>query len=178
MHEPFATWILEEEPLSPAQRTALKAHLAQCPSCRNLDMGWQAAHRALRHYPESSPPPGYLLRWQTYRERQKKRRQYQVWASSLLAITGLGVTIGLSWAFGLTPLDWLTQGILAGVRGVVWAQAFWTLLNTLGHLLPRPIETFLLISVNLGGSALVALWVWCLTRLPQRAPLPSSSHGM
>ena len=172
MHEPFATWILEERPLTPEQRAALEAHLAQCETCRALDLGWGAARRALRHYPEVSPRPGYLARWQAYRAAQEQRRRRQALGAATLAAGGLVASLALSVALGLTPGGWLAAVLTAALHRVAQAQALWVALRALAAALP-PWVVPTLLTLSLGTGALgMALWAWAMVCLPQMRCLP------
>ncbi|HEY57703.1 MAG TPA: zf-HC2 domain-containing protein [Anaerolineae bacterium] len=162
MHEPYATWILEQEALTPEQRAALESHLAQCAPCQALDLGWRAARRGLSHYPEAAPRPGYLARWQVYRAAQVRRRRRQAWVAGLLAGAGAILALLLSALLGLSPLTWLVGRLIAGVRWAAQAHALWVLLRALADLLPRPLSALLLAGSSLSGAALVVFWAWLL----------------
>lgn len=181
MHEPYATWILEDEDLTPEQQAALEDHLAQCATCRQLDLGWQAARQGLGHYPEVSPRPGYLARWQAYRAaRVQRQRRRAAWAAAALAMAGMALAVLLSARLGFSPFGGLVAGLVAGARWGVQAQALWVVLRVLGNLLPRPLSALLLAGSSVSGAALVALWAWLLLQAARQEALRPSArwrHG-
>jgi len=167
MHEPFVTWLLSEEPLTPGQRAALEEHLARCAACRALDMGWATARRALSCYPEAPPRPGYLARWQAYRRLKARRRRRSLGLALFAAAGGALVAPALSAALGLTPWGRLTAGLIEGMRWALRMQTLWVVMRALGAALPPLAALPLLAAAGGAGALSVILWAWALACLPQ-----------
>lgn len=91
-HQPFETWLLADERLSPAQDRELRLHLRDCPKCNAL----ARANLALRAAPVAAPAQGFALRFQARLEAQRKiERKRAVFGSILLGAAGVGFLVWL-----------------------------------------------------------------------------------
>ena len=78
-HQPFETWILEEEALSNEETQSLMLHLETCSQCKKLHDNWQAAEVRLSTAKMASPSAGFSSRWQqTLRDRLEEQKMKQV----------------------------------------------------------------------------------------------------
>jgi anti-sigma factor RsiW len=132
-HQPFETWLLSEEPLSPEQAGALREHLTTCESCQQLSTAWSEVQHLIRQAPVVEPASGFTARWQvrlaeTRLVEQRKRQRRQSWWA-LLASLGVAILLfGLLVAQILTvydsPTDLLLMeasrlmGLLSTVRAI------------------------------------------------------------
>jgi hypothetical protein len=102
-HQPFETWILEEDILKPGDQQLLKDHLQNCESCNRLSEGWNGAARQLQHPAMVEPMAGFSTRWNERLQvdlHKKHRRQ----SLTLLAFSlGLAFMIALIMVLGTLP---------------------------------------------------------------------------
>ncbi len=183
MHEPYTTWLLSEEPLSPAQRAELTEHLAQCPACQGLAQAWQRAAADLAALPEASPPVGFLARWDAYAAQQRTRQRRMALALGLgVAVSGLlTLTLAILWLPGhlLSTAQHLLVRLLRWHLSP-WPAALWRALR----LLPPPLLVWMALLWALGALGLALLWgkalqcAWglrpCAWPIPTRRPSASS----
>jgi len=87
-HQPFETWLLEDQQLSIEQKRELDTHLRTCLHCTALaDTGL-----ALRTPRMAAPAPGFTARFQKRLEAQRlAERRKRVWGVILFILAGLGV---------------------------------------------------------------------------------------
>jgi predicted anti-sigma-YlaC factor YlaD len=87
-HQPFETWLFEDEALQESEAEALREHLAVCPSCRALSESWGEVSGLFHSSALEAPEPGFAARWQARlagdAERARRRQAFAV----------LGVTAG------------------------------------------------------------------------------------
>lgn len=77
-HQPFKTWILDDENLSEEEQGRLEEHLAACPECARLSQNLKVALKAIRSAPELAAPPDFTRRWTAAladRKREEEKRQ-------------------------------------------------------------------------------------------------------
>ncbi len=178
MHEPYATWILTDASLTPEEQAALETHLAHCASCRELAQGWRTIQKGLGQLPEIPPPPGFLARWQAFRQ----AREAQIRRRQAILLLGWLIFGGL---LLMLPEVWLDQGLLpqgihpvsALVRLIVQARVWWTLGRSFSGLLSTPTLMALLGGFAASGALWVGLWVWLLTYTAQRTAPGSTLNG-
>ncbi len=110
-HQPFETWILDQETLSMEDRRALQAHLVSCAQCQRLERRWQAVHQELRARSMASPAPGFTRRWQAgLAERRAREQRRQAWRifGTLLAAALFFLVVLAGYLIATTTLtDWL-----------------------------------------------------------------------
>jgi hypothetical protein len=114
-HQPFETWLFEE---NPQNNPALQDHLQTCPTCQQIQQNWQAVRQQIQISEQVAPRPGFTARWQASLElrRLKVRQRQQVLIASLvmtaMLITSLSA-FGL-WAAFNTParvVIFITRGL-------------------------------------------------------------------
>lgn len=77
-HQPYETWILQNETLTTTQAAELDQHLVSCSTCRQLKHNWHSVERQLRDIPFVSAPANFAARFQSsleMRKAQERRRQ-------------------------------------------------------------------------------------------------------
>ncbi len=140
-HQPFETWILSGEPLSPDDRRALEAHLHTCEACRSLHEALFAVESAFRATPAPRPAEGFSLRWKARLEAERRRiERRQAWfllalsAVAMLAVTGM-LLAGMFLTFE-SPVDWLVAFSRQIAVALSVASAMGKMLHAVGSLLP------------------------------------------
>lgn len=79
-HQPFEKWLFSEEPLLPEQDLALREHLQDCQSCKDLEKSWKEVEGLIKSSVSVAPAPGFRTRWQVrLAEERRKQQQRQVW---------------------------------------------------------------------------------------------------
>jgi predicted anti-sigma-YlaC factor YlaD len=95
-HQPFETWIFQDERLAQDQRRELDLHLKSCSQCRTLSQAWQELAGRFASLKLALPAANFGTRWQerlALRRRQRARRHLlaTVYATfgGLFALTAL-----------------------------------------------------------------------------------------
>lgn len=114
-HQPFETWILDHEALTPEERRQMQAHLEGCGQCQRLQRRWQMVHQELRARPTVAPVPGFSQRFKASlverRAREQRRQAWRIFSAFLGgAMLILLILAGYLMATS-TPADWLAAGI-------------------------------------------------------------------
>jgi cation transport ATPase len=91
-HQPFESWILDEEPLGKQQQAELEGHLLSCQSCKTLQESWGIAKHQIKSAPVKQPAPGFSMRWQSS---LKARREAEERAQSRTLFIWIGCTIAV-----------------------------------------------------------------------------------
>jgi len=168
-HQPFKTWILDDENLSDDEMVRLSDHLAVCPECAQLSRNLNTALQSIRVAPEVAAPEGFTYRWSASlaaRKREEEKRQAR---SLAIALSSSALVIAMGALLIFVPdlsLISMTAGLISTVvnvlNGLQTALSFVaTFFKTI-----NPTTTILLFSV-LGGWLLLAsftlgLSVWKL----------------
>lgn len=142
-HQPFETWILDEEPLTLEQKQALHEHLNGCPSCQSLSAAWIGVGRLFKTTPAVKPGAGFRDRWQVRLEREEQlaRRKIDRQSWMLLAIYGAGALFFLL-LFAIQAFlmfDSPSELLLAGIYRLT---AAYSNLNVIGEILTTLISVF------------------------------------
>jgi len=110
-HQPFETWILDQQTLSNNDRRTLQAHLDDCPQCIRLQRRWQMVRQELYPHQMVSPAPGFTQRWQAgLVERKAREQRKQAWKIAGLLLAAALIVLLLMAAYTLattSPTDWL-----------------------------------------------------------------------
>ncbi len=72
-HQPFESWLLQEEPLILEDQYTLKNHLDQCESCRQLSQAYKKVARQFHQPLMVGPAKGFSSRWQKRLEVERAR---------------------------------------------------------------------------------------------------------
>lgn len=95
-HQPFETWIFQDERPTKDQQRKLDQHLKSCSQCRALSQAWLELEGRFRSVKLASPAPNFGARWQerlALRRRQRARRHSLATAyatfGGLFALTAL-----------------------------------------------------------------------------------------
>jgi predicted anti-sigma-YlaC factor YlaD len=149
-HQPFETWILDDEPLTQQSRRELQDHLEGCAQCRRLQGRWQAAQMELRARRMAPPMPGFTQRWQAglaeRRAREQRRQAWKIFGIMLACAMGVSLLMGIYTLTFSSPTDWLVTIIrtFASARDIIG----WIVSAALGWLHHTPL------ALN------VALWIY------------------
>ena len=170
-HQPFETWLLAENPLTPSEKHSLEVHLRECHSCAAL----AEVNLALRSVQPVSPPEGFVERFrQRLAARQQAQRKMFLLGFVLLAMSTLGLLTVLSWPLLAALFSHPSRAILEWAYSLVsictTIQALWETTRILVSVGVSIIPTGPWIAFFLFLSTLCFLGIVSLTkftRIPQ-----------
>ncbi len=165
-HRPFEDWLLNQDPLTPAQRRELQDHLQVCPKCAALvevDLALKAARQV-------APHEGFTDRFHLRLEAQRKAlRRRNVLGFLILALAVVG---GLVWLI-LPTLQLIFQqpvAILASILSFV--MSLWSSLRAMGHvselflkIMPGFVSPVVWGMIVLGAAGWGLLWFLSLSKI-------------
>jgi hypothetical protein len=152
-HQPFETWLLSEETLSPQQAKALREHLWACQDCQCLDHSLSGVGQLVQGSGMASPTPGFAARWQVrLAEEHRRRHQRQAWAT--LAITGSIAAI-LFVLLGVQALDVLHSPQQALMYVIYRLFSLYIVVQASLQLIPQTLQPLV-------GLLPLGLWVFAL----------------
>ena len=170
-HRPFEDWLLEDQPLDPAQKRNLDAHLRNCEICSAI----AESNLALRSARVIAPAPGFSARWQERlvlaRRAQRRRTLLGTLFFSLGGLTLLALLAGpiLVSLIG-SPAEWISAMIQAFLfiytMTVAVAEAGSIVFRVLPGFMP-PFVWLVLLSTLSGLGLLWSVSIWRLVRRPQ-----------
>ncbi len=146
-HQPFETWLLEEDELTGEQRQDLAAHLMICPECLELQNALTVTSVLLHTARPISPAPGFTERWKDslarrrglQNLRQTRRFFLSVFIGALISLGGLVVVLSLT-NFSITDLLVPVAAFIA------------SLFNLAG-------DAQVLLGINISPALSVVLWI-------------------
>jgi hypothetical protein len=170
-HQPFETWLLEEQLITLEQKRELQSHLKVCKYCTAL----HETGVALQSKQMVSPAPGFTARFRMRLAAQRvvERRQ-RLWGLIVLILGAIALLFGLagSTLFSIinSPAEWLTLGIGYLLFIITSLQAFTEFGSVLLHVVPDfipPLGWMVIVSAIAGLSLLWTISIWRFTRLPR-----------
>lgn len=172
-HQPFETWILDQETLSPDERRNLQAHLAACEQCQRIERKWQSVHQELRARRMVAPAPGFTQRWQaSLVERRAREQRRQAWRIfGILLSTALFFLLVLAGYLMVTttPAEWLEAVFRVASSSEVFIQmTIYTLQNWLANT-PLALHIALWIYLTFTLCVLSLAWVGIVWRTKNTA---------
>ena len=149
-HQPFETWILDQQTLPIDDRRALQAHLDDCPQCLRLQRRWQMVHQELQLRPDGCPQRQDLpCAGKTgLAERKAREQRKQAWKMAGLLFAAALIVLVLAAAYTLattSPTDWLVAlvGVVSSSTGFLNLGIHFVQQLALQHAAgdkPRPVD--------------------------------------
>jgi len=172
-HQPFETWLLDEQSLTNEQKRELDAHLRTCTHCTAL----AETRLALRAKRMASPVEGFTSRFQARLAAQRVlERRKRFWGSILFLLVGLALAAWISAPFvneaARAPAQWITLILRYALFIVTSLQALVNVGHVLLEVVPAFIPPLVWGAVVLAAAGFGLLWtisIWRLTRVPQGA---------
>lgn len=170
-HQPFETWLLNEQSLTNEEKRELDAHLRTCTHC----VGLAETGTILRARRMVAPAAGFTTRFQTrLTARRALERRQRFWGSILFTLVGLILVAWISGPFiaeaTRAPAQWISL-ILGYMLFIVTSlQALANVGLVLLHVVPDLVPPLVWGAVILAAAGFGLLWtisIWRLTRLPQ-----------
>lgn len=167
-HQPFETWLLDQESLSTEERRNLRTHLESCKQCQRLEQKWLEVHQELRARRMVAPAPGFTQRWKSgLAERRAREQRKQAWkifgifmASALFILLVLaGYMLATT-----TPAEWLDAVIRTMSSSEVFFQYSIYIVQNWLTSTPLAIHIALWIYLTVTLCVLSLLWVMIFWR--------------
>lgn len=170
-HQPFEEWLLNETPLSHAQKRELDLHVRSCAYCSAL----LETEKVLRSVKMVAPAEGFTARFQArLAERRLADRRRRVWGSILFLLGGLLFLLWLAapslFAFIASPQVWIAGLVEWGIFIITTVQAMTQAGSVLLRVIPDFVPPFvwlILLSAFAGISLIWSVSIWRFTRVPQ-----------
>lgn len=170
-HQPFDEWLLNDKPLTAAEKRQLNTHLRTCPSCSAL----AETGLALRSARAVAPAAGFSLRFQQRLAAQRiAERRRRLWGMMLLTVSGLGL---LAWfaapvisSIFSAPVEWFSGLIGFFLFAITSLQALSGIISVVAEVAPGfvpPYVWMMLVSALAGFSLLWTISIW---RFSSRRP--------
>jgi len=170
-HRPFEDWLLNQDPLTPAQKRDLREHLQACSSCSAL----AEVDLALKSVRQVGPAEGFANRFQVRLAAQRKMlKRRNTIGFFILTLCAVAILTWVAWP--------VLRGVLASPSAFLasWLSylvSLWTTIQAMSHvsglflrIVPNfiPPVVWMVVLVSAGGWFL--LWVLSLmkiTKVPQ-----------
>jgi hypothetical protein len=170
-HQPYETWLLDDERLTVAQERDLRSHLRDCPECAALSQ----ANMSLRAAPMAVPPAGFVLRFQVRLAAQRRAlRLRNIFGLSLILVVGLSVLflsvppylVYLTSSPAQLAATWITNMVYVGVNLQDVSQNSIALMHVIASFVPAYVWGLSLVLIG-GMGLLWALSTPTFARIPQ-----------
>jgi len=170
-HRPFEDWLLDDQPLDPAQKRELDAHLRACEVCSAI----AESNLALRSARVIAPVPGFTARWQerlVLARRAQRRRTllgtlfFSLGGLILLAFLAGPILVSLIGS----PAEWISAMVHAALFIYTAILAVTEAGSVIFRVLPGFVPPFVWLVLLSALSGLGLLWsvsIWRLMRRPQ-----------
>ena len=161
-HQTYRTWILQDTPLNEDDERILRAHLASCEECQQLQTGWKEAHRQMMTASMVAPAPGFSRRWKaSLAERRALQHQAQtrrfliiLFSITLLSFLGLVITFVL----GTSPVSMIATMLSSSVNLLLFARRAGNVFNNVFHSVPLFVPVIIWILSSTGFSLAALVW--------------------
>lgn len=161
-HQPFETWILDERPTTPEERTQLEKHLATCRRCARLQTSWQEARHQIATAPARTAPKNFVSHWQSnlvlFKEKQKRKQAHTLLYSFIAAAVVALIALSAVLLPKISLISVIVVTSSAIVRLVEFLKEIWSV--TLGLLRVAPTTMIIVVGAMLAGWILLAVLAW------------------
>jgi hypothetical protein len=170
-HQPFESWLLDDQLLPAEQKRELDSHLRTCPHCAAV----AETGLVLRSTRMVSPAAGFTARFQERLAAQRlAERRKRFWGVIVFTLTGVSV---LAWMAAPliapvldSPAGWITLSLSYILFIITSFQALTQVGSVLLRVVPGFVPPFVwmvLASALAGISLLWTVSIWRFTRVPQ-----------
>jgi hypothetical protein len=169
-HQPFETWLLDEEPLTFDQRRELEAHLQTCSQCQQVSSNWTAVTGLIRTTPLARPAVDFTLRWKAARAERiahQQPRQVRTFFITLLASSLVSLAL-LAIFFVISQLTF-SDVLVSAAKGVTTLYSLWLDFQAfLTARLTGPLPLVVWILFTTGICILIIIWIVTVLRVTTR----------
>jgi hypothetical protein len=166
-HQQFEEWLFSEEKLIPEQEMTLSQHLETCRSCSELASAWSDLEFAFQQSPHTGPAPGFTERWERKREAYEyKQRSWKGWLVLSIAVVFAAVLLLAPAVPALaSPMEVISEIVDAFVNLIAFVSAIWSVIESVGQLLPQVSLPFMLSVINFSVVMLATVWLLAIRKL-------------
>lgn len=167
-HPQYEELLFSDKKLTHEQEATLSHHLETCRPCREFASAWNGLEISFLQSGDIAPVPGFTARWEQTREVYDNRlRSWTGWLLMSLGAVLVAVMLLSPIVASLAMPIGLISAITAGFTGMVkFVSAIWSLLQSIGRLLP-PIPLAVWVSVlNFSIVMLVTIWLMAIKQFP------------
>jgi hypothetical protein len=170
-HRPFEDWLLNQDPLTPAQKRELQEHLQTCSSCSAL----VEVDLALKSVRQVAPAEGFVDRFQIRLAAQRKMlKRRNTIGFFILTLCVIAILTWVAWP--------VLRGVFESPSAFLasWLSYFvslWTSIQAMGHvselflrIVPGFVSPAVWMIVLLGAGGWCLVWMLSLmkiTKIPQ-----------
>lgn len=165
-HQPFETWLLADEPLTPQQKRELQAHMKTCRACAAL----AEVNVALKSVRMAAPTEGFTDRFQVrLATRKAAQRRRNFWGFFILSLSVIGALAWLAWpllsiAFD-SPANLLASWLSTLISIWVTLQAMFHAGTVVFNVIPGFVPSYAWGFVLFAAAAWCVIWVFSLLKL-------------
>lgn len=161
-HQPYDSWILEDEPIERSQQVELEEHLKECPKCSSLHESWMTAKAKIKTAPVMQPKAGFADRWQQSLAERRKAEERRQSRNLILWLTGSALLVLIIFAIIFVPDFSLISLVVTAIHTMVNVSTGISELWDLLYNIVRSLPTSLLIVTCLFFSTLISVvsFVW------------------
>lgn len=172
-HRPFEDWLLNNQPLTPTEKSDLDAHIRTCKYCAALaETGLE-----LRMVRMATPAPGFTARFEKRLAAQRiADRRRRLWGLIVFILGGAGLLLWFSapylLAFITSPGHWIAVAIGYLLFIVTSVQTLAEALLVLFRVVPDVIPAYVWMVILSALAGLGLLWtisIWRFSRFPKGA---------
>jgi anti-sigma factor RsiW len=170
-HQLYESWILDDVPLSDAQRMELNSHLSTCAECSSLQSSWSKAREELQTVSVKQPAAGFSMRWRSSLKDRRLAEERDQQRSLWIGIASAFASILIGFMVVLSPhISWVQLFVGISESVVNLTAAVSTLIQIVSSVV-HAVPPFALVLTGLALSTLLSvtifLWgasIWRISR--------------
>lgn len=165
-HQPFETWLLADEPLTPQQKHELQTHMKTCRACAAI----AEVNMALKSVRMAAPAEGFANRFQVrLAARKVAQRRRNFWGFFILSLSVVSILIWIAWpvlsiAFD-SPVNLLASWLSTLISIWVSLQAMFHAGAVAFDVIPGFVPSYAWGFVLFAAAAWCVVWVFSLLKL-------------
>jgi hypothetical protein len=168
-HQPFETWILDNEELSDEQLQALEEHLSDCVQCNELEQNWNEAINFLSTAPTMVPEPGFVRRWESEFV-ERKAREHKMMTRRLLLFLAVSAVLTMTLLSIVSlatssPIDFLAKCFSIFTSSLARINQIESVMAAAWRSLPRVFTVSFWILITSSMSMLSTVWAVSMWRI-------------
>lgn len=165
-HQPFETWLLADEPLTPQQKHELQAHVKTCRSCAAM----AEVNVALKSVRMAEPAAGFTDRFQVHlAARKAAQRRRNFWGFFILGLSVISALVWLVWPLLSLAFDSPANLLASWLSTLI---SLWVSLQTMLHagavvfdVVPGFVPVYAWGFVLFAAAAWCVVWVFSLLKI-------------
>jgi hypothetical protein len=171
-HQPFEDLLLDDAPLSPAEKESLSQHLAVCPQCARLEQSLRALDHEFKATPAVSPAIGFTSRWQASlparRIRHEREQTRIILISMATTVVATCITLAAFLLPNVSPITVFVNLFTDLIKLVDAIAQFWKFVGSFFSAIPASLTIGILVTLSFWLSLTVLAWGLTLYRLTSK----------